>query len=224
MTRAMTPLEAAALRCFAPLPLAERLHVRARLASAPLTAMVERTPAGRVADVGCGHGLLTALLAVQGPARTVVGIDPDARKIAAARAGPGRLPNVHFDHARIEELATAQPGTFDAVVVADVLYLLTADAARTFLTSARTLLRPGGILVLKEAEDDGGWRTRKALWQERVMVQLLRRTHGSGGLGFVPRPELVRRIGDAGFVLDEVVGLAKGYATPHVLFRAHRGD
>lgn len=218
----MKTLQSRALECFAPLPLRERLHVRARLASAPLGELVRRAPSGRVADVGCGHGLVSALLAVADPARTLLGVDPDPRKIHAAELGPGRLPNVRFECALIEDVARREPGTFDAVVVADVLYLLTEEAARGFLAAAFTLLRPGGVLLLKEAEDDGGWRTWKALLQERVMVQLLRRTRGSGGLGFVPRARMVERLTGAGFVLEEVVGLARGYATPHVLFVARR--
>ena len=82
------------------------------------------------------------------------------------------------------------------------------------------LLRPGGRLVLKEAEDDGSWRVKKALWQEQLMVRLLRRTHSSGAVGFAPRATLEAAVRGAGFAIEEVVSLARGYSTPHLLIAA----
>jgi 2-polyprenyl-6-hydroxyphenyl methylase/3-demethylubiquinone-9 3-methyltransferase len=210
------------LRVFDGLPLRERLFVRGRLATAPLEALAARSEGARLLDVGCGHGVLVALLAAGSPARNVVGIDPDARKIDWARASVGRLPNVELRACTIEELAAERPGEFDTVLVADVLYLLSAAAWRPFLAAARALLRPGGRLVLKEAEDDGSWRVKKALLQEQLMVRMLRRTHSSGAVGFAPRATLESAVRDAGFAIEEVVPLARGYSTPHLLIVARR--
>jgi 2-polyprenyl-6-hydroxyphenyl methylase/3-demethylubiquinone-9 3-methyltransferase len=88
------------------------------------------------------------------------------------------------------------------------------------LAAARRLLRPGGCLVLKDAEDDGSWRAVKAIWQERLMVHVLRRTVSSG-IGFATRAELSGYVTRAGFVVDEIASCANGYSTPHVLFVAH---
>lgn len=208
------------LRVFAPLPLKERLFVRARLASAPLAELAARATGTSLLDVGCGHGVLVALLALERPERRVVGIDPDPRKIAWARESVGRCDNVELGVATIEQYAAAKPAAFDTVFVADVLYLLDAVQWTPFLDAARRLLRPGGRLVLKEAEDDGSWRVAKALWQERLMVHLLRRTQSSGAVGFAPRAALADALERAGFGIDETVSLARGYSTPHVLFRA----
>jgi cyclopropane fatty-acyl-phospholipid synthase-like methyltransferase len=209
------------LKTFDSLPLKERWFVRGRLASAPLEAMAALARGTALLDVGCGHGALVALLADGHPERRVVGIDPDARKIAWAEASVGRLHNVELRTATIESLAAERPGAFDSVLVADVLYLLAPAAWPAFLAAARRLLRPGGLLVLKEAEDDGSWRAVKALWQERLMVLMLRRTHSSGAIGFAPRAMLGDALTAAGFVVDEVESLARGYTTPHVLFLAH---
>src|SRR4051812_17407510 len=88
------PMNPAAHAVFSELPLKERLFVRARDFSAPLGELARRAPSGFVADIGCGHGLLTTLLAQGRSDRRVLGVDPDARKIEWARRGPGTLTNV----------------------------------------------------------------------------------------------------------------------------------
>ncbi len=209
-----------ALEVFRTLPLSEQLFVRLRLFSAPLGALAQRISGTRVLDAGCGHGVLCALALEAHPERHVTGIDPDPRKIAWARASVGLRPNTEFEVATVEALAQRRPASFDTVLVADVLYLLDASAQRSFLEACRQLLVPGGRLLLKEAEADGGWRSWKALAQEQVMVKVLRRTRSSGGLGFSPREATIERLEHTGFVLTEVVSLKRWSTTPHVLFVA----
>ena len=207
-----------ALQAFDSLPLAERLFVRARLWSAPLEAIARQMPSGRLLDVGCGHGVLTALLAHGRSDREVVGIDPDERKIAWARASVGQWANVKVEATTLEELASLHPGSFDAVVVADVMYLLPAERWVAFLAAIHKVLRPHGKLYLKEAEADGSWREWKCMAQEKVMVRWLGRTHSSGEMKILPRERMRELIRRGGFHLKTEESLAAGYTTPHVLF------
>ena len=209
------------LKAFDTLPLKERWFCRGRLALAPLEQVAARAQGTKLLDVGCGHGVLAALLLHEHPERRVVGIDPDARKIAWAELSIGRNPNTEFRACTIEALAAERPAAFDCVLVADVLCLIARDTWAPFLAAARALLRPGGRLVLKDAENDGSWRATKALWQERLMVHILRRTVSTGGIGFATRAELSSYVTRAGFTIDEIVSYARGYSTPHVLFTAH---
>jgi 2-polyprenyl-3-methyl-5-hydroxy-6-metoxy-1,4-benzoquinol methylase len=199
------------LKVFDSLPFKERLFVRGRLALAPLEAVAARARGNTLLDVGCGHGVLVALLTDGHPERRVVGIDPDERKI-------GRQANVEFQACMIETLAAERPGSFDSVIVADVLCLVAKTAWPSFLDAARRLLRPGGQLLLKDAENDGSWKVTKALWQERLMVRLLRRTQASG-IGFASREEWHDILAAAGFVVDDTTAF-RGYTAPHVLFTA----
>lgn len=209
-----------ALAAFASLPLAERLFVHARLFSAPLEAMAAEAKGRRLADIGCGHGVLVSLLAVGFPDREVWGVDPDARKIDWAQRSIGRFPNVRLEVGTVEALAAKAPRSFDTLFVADVLYLLPPAQWPAFLRACRALLVDGGRLVLKEAEDDGSWRVKKALWQEQLMVRVLRRTRESGAIGFEPRATTERALEETGFSRIESRSLARGYTTPHVLFVA----
>ncbi len=205
---------------FSPLPLKERMFVRARAYSAPLEELTRRAPSGRILDLGCGHGLVTAMLAKERLDRTVWGVDPDAAKVGLARQSVGKLPNVKLILGQSRDLLAELAGSFDAAVVADVLYLLPEPAVRAALEDLRKLLVPGGLLLLKEAESDGSWREHKALVQEQVMVKMLKKTKDSGGLGFLPREKHLALLKGAGFDVTEVVPLGQGYATPHVLFIA----
>jgi SAM-dependent methyltransferase len=92
-------------------------------------------PGDRVADVGCGTGILTRLLAERGLA--VVGIDPNADMLAEALAAGGAVEYRHGE--------AAATGLGDAsvalVTVAQAFHWFDADAA---LAEFHRVLRPGG--------------------------------------------------------------------------------
>jgi 2-polyprenyl-3-methyl-5-hydroxy-6-metoxy-1,4-benzoquinol methylase len=211
----------ASLTVFDSLPAKERWFCHARLKLAPLEQVAKQASGTQILDVGCGHGVLAALLLDGHPERRVVGIDPDVRKIEWANASIGKDPRAEFRACTIESLAAERPAAFDCVVVADVLCLIARDTWPSFLSAARRLVRPGGRLVLKDAENDGSWRAIKALWQERLMVHVLRRTVSTGGIGFATREELAGYVARAGFTVDAITSYARGYTAPHVLLTAH---
>jgi SAM-dependent methyltransferase len=107
----------------------------------------------RVADVGCGHGASTLLLAEAYPASTIVGFDAHDGSIEAARkrAGvAGLAERVHFEVAS----ATTFRGTYDLVCFFDCLHDMGDPAGAC--AHVRDHLGPGGTLMLIEpfADDD----------------------------------------------------------------------
>ena len=80
---------------------------------------------------------------------------------------------------------------------------------------------PAGNCSSKDAENDGSWRTTKALEQERLMVHVLRRTArraASASRRAKSSPAASRA---RGLVVNDIKSYAHGYTAPHVLLDAH---
>lgn len=125
----------------------------------------------RVLDVGCSTGYLARRLREGGA--TIVGIDADER--VAERAGTF-CESVHIGDVETMELPF-EPGSFDAVVCADLIEHLRDPQA--FLTRVRPLLRPDGRLVLS-TPNIANWALRLGLLFGRFRYTewgLLDRTH-----------------------------------------------
>jgi SAM-dependent methyltransferase len=107
----------------------------------------------RIADVGCGHGASTLLLAEAYPASSVVGFDAHDGSIDAARkraADAGLGDRVSFEVAS----ATTFTGTYDLVCFFDCLHDMGDPLGAC--AHVRDHLAPGGTLMLIEpfANDD----------------------------------------------------------------------
>jgi 2-polyprenyl-3-methyl-5-hydroxy-6-metoxy-1,4-benzoquinol methylase len=105
---------------------------------------------GRILDVGCGFGLFAAYFGQTHPGRRITGVDPDARRIGLARRVADRLGM--RDHAFVVGDVRDAPleGPFDAAYVLDVMHHLPAGDQRPVLERLRSLIRPGGVLIVKD--------------------------------------------------------------------------
>ena len=101
----------------------------------------------RIADVGCGHGASTRLLAAAYPNSTVVGMDPHTGSLEAARkeaAEAGLGTNLSFEQGTAQHFT----GTYDLVCFFDALHDMgdPAGACRNVVNQ----LAPGGALLIVE--------------------------------------------------------------------------
>ena len=98
----------------------------------------------RFLDIGCGAGILSEPLARLGAA--VVGADPSAENIAAAKAHAARS-SVGIDYRATTAEALAAAGeSFDVVLAMEVVEHVTDVGV--FIAHAAALVKPGGLLFV----------------------------------------------------------------------------
>ncbi|EDP64402.1 trans-aconitate methyltransferase [alpha proteobacterium BAL199] len=137
-----------------------------------LLARIDVAAPGRVIDLGCGTGNVTAILAQRWPAATVGGIDDSDTMLARAREEHPGLP-----------FATANAATWTASPLVDVLY---SNAALHWLGNHDQLLphlfrqvAPGGWLAVQMPRNFGAPShtavadaARDGPWADRIVPML----------------------------------------------------
>lgn len=200
-------------------PRSARVHTTLRWWSAPFEPLATAVPdVGHVLEVGCGHGLLSTLLAIDGPERSVVGIDIDDAKIELAKDRSAPLVaegiELRFEHRAPGDIPTIEGG-WDAIVIVDVLYLLEATRRRELLAACIDALAPGGELLLKEVDTRPRVKASIAQAQEFVSTKVLRITRGEH-IDFSSAAELELLLDELG-LRTTVRRLDHGYFHPHCL-------
>jgi SAM-dependent methyltransferase len=116
-------------------------------------------PGGTLVDVGCGQGLMLALLIEAADASraptfdALIGIETRPRIAAIARdALAGRAAIVEGD-ARAH-----MPRAFTAALFFDVLHMMPAADQDALLEAAARALEPGGAILIRETDATAGWR------------------------------------------------------------------
>ncbi|MCE5234037.1 MAG: bifunctional 2-polyprenyl-6-hydroxyphenol methylase/3-demethylubiquinol 3-O-methyltransferase UbiG [Xanthomonadaceae bacterium] len=157
----------------------------------------------RVADVGCGGGLLSEALARAGA--TVVGIDLGAALIDVAR--------LHLHESGLEvdyrvcgsaELAAAEPEGFDAVCCMELIEHVPDPAA--LVADLARLLKPGARLFLSTLNRTPASFAAAIVGAEYLLRLLPRGTHHYAQ--FLRPSELAALLRRAGLELEEVEGLS----------------
>lgn len=132
-------------------------YVRGKLGSDPVyaaTATALATTPAPVLDVGCGIGLLAHYLRQAGLGYGYLGIDPDARKIAIARAASESGSGLCFELGSGSTLPPWQ----GHVTLLDMLHYLEPASQRALLLAAGARLLPGASLVIRNVLRDRSWR------------------------------------------------------------------
>ena len=106
---------------------------------------------GRMLDIGCGTGELTALVARTFAFESVTGTDFVEPAIGLARR---RFPGLAFEVAALPRLPF-DDATFDLVIASEVLYYLDADSRSTAAQEITRVMRSGGVLLFSSALGEG---------------------------------------------------------------------
>jgi len=155
---------------------------------------------GSILDLGCGYGVVTHWLASFTDSRSFLGVDFDEAKIRVARrtlpghagGGPAR---VRFE---LENLLEWDYPSSDVVLLLDVLHYWTPDKQQLILRKACRCLRPGGLLILREAAFARSEGHRRVDFWERVATRIGHVKTGDG-LHFRTLVEIEAGLERAGF-------------------------
>ena len=112
-----------------------------------LTGVVEKLEqGGEVADVGCGHGISTMIMAKAFPKSKVQGFDFHEKSIEEARkhAQEHHVPNIGFQTREAKDL----PGKYDLITMFDCLHDMGDPVGA--LKHLRAALKPNGSVMLVE--------------------------------------------------------------------------
>lgn len=113
-------------------------------------------PNARVLDIGSGTGTFVALIKRLHPDADVLGLDPDPKALARARAKAVRAGvTVQFDEGFSDHLPYAD-ASFDRVFSSLMFHHIPIEQRANSLREIRRVLRPGGSFHLVDFSSPGG--------------------------------------------------------------------
>jgi uncharacterized protein (DUF2062 family) len=182
---------------------------------------------GALLDIGCGQGLMLALLGEARAAHAagrwpqhwpppprfdrMVGVETRCRAAALARTALASDAEIIQADALTLPLEPAQ-----AMVLFDVLHMMTHEKQDALLATIAARLEPGGVVLVRDADASAGWRFT-AVW---LAVRLKALVFGSWRQSFHARAEVEWRacFANHGFLVD-TMPMGQGTPFANVLFR-----
>ena len=156
----------------------------------------------KVADVGCGGGLLSEALARAGARVTGIDLGEKVVEIAQLHLHESAL-SVDYRVQSSAELAAAEPASFDAVCCMELIEHVPDPAA--LVADLAAMLKPGGQLFMSTLNRTPAAFGAAIVGAEYVMRMLPRGTHHYAH--FLKPSELGRLLRQSGLELEDVSGL-----------------
>jgi 2-polyprenyl-6-hydroxyphenyl methylase / 3-demethylubiquinone-9 3-methyltransferase len=161
----------------------------------------------RVLDVGCGGGLLCEALARAGAEVTGIDLAPGMIEVAQLHAAEQELATgglkIRYKVASAEEVAAAEPGSFDVVTCMEMLEHV-PDPER-MVSTLSSLVRPGGALFVSTLNRNLKSFLLAIVAAEYLLDLIPRGTHEYERL--IRPSQLERWARAAGLSLQELAGL-----------------
>ncbi len=187
-------------------------------------------PEGRLLDLGCGRGLLLALLLTAReqaekneypagwpppPHLELHGIEASRKIAEVARRALGAEARIDAADLRdLPELPSAQ-----VILLLDVLHYLPAAAQEDLLARIAAALEPGGLLLIRDADAGAGWRFTATRLQERLCA--LARRHWRQSFHYRSQAEWMKLLEKNGLA-PAAEPMAQGTPYGNVLIRGQK--
>ena len=126
---------------------------------------------GKIIDFGCGFGLFSLYYAGQCPQRFIIGVDLDPHRIQVARQAAKKLgiQNLRYEVADATEWQTDE--TFSGIYAFDLIHHLPEECHEAMIQKWRGLLKPGGVLIIKDVSTRPAWKRMFTYILDRLMVR-----------------------------------------------------
>ncbi|MBK8253356.1 MAG: DUF2062 domain-containing protein [Polyangiaceae bacterium] len=184
-------------------------YVRIKLLTDPIAQMVAeyargiKGGLGELCDIGTGAGQLPILLHELGLAGNVHGVDWDDAKIndanAAARGRDNDPPPITADFFKGDARDATLPPS-DTVLLIDLLHYFKPEEQEQILRNAAGAVRPGGRILIREADTERGFRSFMTLAEERFFT-LVRFNRGER-VHFLPAKTRTKILEEMGFTCE----------------------
>lgn len=181
-------------------------YVRVKMLTDPIAQMIVEFARsvegglGELCDIGTGAGQLPILLHELGLAKKVHGVDWDKAKIedakAAARGRGEDPPPLEADFFQGDARDAELPPS-DTVLLIDLLHYFKPEEQEKILRNAAGAVRPGGRILIREADTERGFRSFMTLAEERFFT-LVRFNRGER-VRFLPASARTRILQEMGF-------------------------
>jgi 2-polyprenyl-3-methyl-5-hydroxy-6-metoxy-1,4-benzoquinol methylase len=177
--------------------------------------------AGHVLDIGCGRGILLNLLADALGALFINGSGPVLAGMELRRGEVRLAQHTLADRARVDQadVRHAEISPCEVVIMLDVLLYLSRIEQDRVLENIAAHLPAGGILILREADADAGWRFRVTLLAERLCA--LSRGHWRQPYHYRSARAWRLRLETLGFAV-ETIAMSQGTPFSNILFTARK--
>lgn len=176
--------------------------------------LLEDPGEGPAVNLGCGYGLALGMLAQRDPDRRLAGCDLDAHRIDVARRALAGLP-AELSVADVRHFQFSECGL---ILILDVLQYLDAEEQGALLERCCSALLPGGLLLFRVPDCEGGVASRLSLALDRLIFRF-------GGVGRRPvvlsRTEYRRLLEGTGMEVRER-RLRNKLPLVHVVFHARK--
>lgn len=170
----------------------------------------------RIADIGCGGGLLSEALAQRGA--KVTGIDMGEAPLTVARLHQLESGlTIDYRKMTAEHLAEEAPNSFDVVTCLEMLEHVPDPAA--VIQACATLVKPGGQVFFSTLNRNPKSYLFAIIGAEYVMRMLPRGTHEYSK--FIKPSELGQWVRAAGLDLAELMGMTYNPLTKHYKLTPH---
>ena len=146
-------------------------YVRVKSLMDPVSQMLTSLVSGHLMDIGSGRGQVPLILLELGVIDSANGVDWDDSKVAAAIEAAAREPALPASF-RVGDMRDAELESADTVLLIDVLHYLSLQEQDELLDRAAASVRPGGRIIIRDADTERGWRSWITLAEEIVFTAL----------------------------------------------------